>query len=85
MAGVGKPIVVDEAGAAAIRWPRRCINNMEVIDGINRAILALTNLMGEAIMAKGASAAVRFSMAAAAAGGTGATTTLDAKLELLQK
>ncbi len=83
-AGVGQPIVVDEADAAAMRQP--CfINNMEVIDGINRAIMALTKLIGEGVKAKGASAAVRVSTAAAATGGTGATTTLDTKLELLQK
>ncbi len=83
-AGVRQPIVVYEANAAAMRRPR-CINNMEVIDRINHAIMALTNLIGEAIRGKGASAAVRVSTAAAAAGGTGTTTTLNAKLESLQK
>jgi hypothetical protein len=84
-AGVGQPIIVDEADAVAMHSPHR-IDNMEVIDGINHAILASMNLIGEAIrMAKGASAAVKVSTVAAAAGGTSTTTTLDAKLELLQK
>jgi hypothetical protein len=84
IAGVGQPIVVDEADAAAMHWPCH-IDNMEVIDEINHAILALMNLIGEAIRAKGASAVVRVSTAAAVAGGTGDTRTDDAKLELLQK
>jgi hypothetical protein len=53
MAGVGAPIVNDEADAAVMR-PPNCIDNMEVIDGINRAILQLTMMIGEAIRARGA-------------------------------
>jgi hypothetical protein len=84
MAGVGQPIVVDEANTAAICWPHH-INNIEVIDGINHAIMASANMIEEAIRAKGTTAAARVAMATAAASGTGAMTTLDAKLELLQK
>jgi hypothetical protein len=81
---VGQPIVVDEANAAVMHWPH-CIDNMEVIDRINHAILASTNMIGEVIRAKGAMAAARVAMANAAAGRTGAAATLDTKLELLQK
>jgi hypothetical protein len=59
-AGVGQPVVVDEANAAAMRRPRR-IDNMEIINGINPAIMASTNLIGEAIRVKGTSAAARVS------------------------
>jgi hypothetical protein len=81
---VGQPIVVDEANAAVMHWPH-FIDNMEVIDRINHAILASTNMIGEVIRAKGAMAAGRVAMANAAAGGTGAAATLDTKLEFLQK
>ena len=81
---VGQPIVVDEANAAVIHWPH-CIDNMEVIDRINRAILASTNMIREVIRAKDATAATRVAMANAAADRTGAAATLNAKLELLQK
>jgi hypothetical protein len=81
---VGQPIIVDEANAAVMHWTH-CIDNMEVIDRINRAILASTNMIREVIRAKGATAAARVAMANAAAGGTGAAATLNVKLELLQK
>jgi hypothetical protein len=58
---------------------------MEVIHSINHAILASTNMIGEAVRAKGAMAVARGATASAAAGGTGMATTLDAKLELLHK
>ncbi len=83
-AGVGQPIVVDEANAAAMRWPC-CIDNMEVIGRINHAILASTNMIKEAVRAKGATAAARVATAAAVAGRTVTMTTLDANLESLQK
>ncbi len=69
--GVGQPIVVDEANAAVMRWPH-CIDNMEVINRINREILASTNMIGEVIRAKDATAAARVAMANAAADGTSA-------------
>ncbi len=75
MAGVGAPIIVDEADAAAMRHPR-CINNMEVIDGTNRAILQLS-MIGEALKVRGA--------AAVAEGGTGRAAAANCKLELLLK
>ena len=54
-AGVGAPIVVNEADAAAMRRPRH-LDNMEVIDGINCAILHSTAMIGEALKARGAAA-----------------------------
>jgi hypothetical protein len=84
MVGVGQPIVVDEADAAAMRWPC-CIDNTEVIDGINCAIMASTTMIGKAIKAKGAMALAWVAMATATTGGTSVTRTLDAKLESLQK
>jgi hypothetical protein len=50
--GVGQPIIVNKANAAAICWPHH-IDNMEVIDGINCAILQLAAMIGEAISARG--------------------------------
>jgi hypothetical protein len=76
-AGVGAPIVSDEANAAATRCPC-CIDNIEVIDRINCAILQQSMAMiGEAIWARGA--------VAVAAGGTGRVAAADGKLELLHK
>jgi hypothetical protein len=75
-AGVGAPIIVDEADAAAMRHPHR-LDNMEVIDGINHAILQLTMMFGEALKAR--------VMAAVAANGTGGAAAADCKLELLLK
>jgi hypothetical protein len=51
MAGVGAPIVVNEADTAAMRCPHR-LNNMEVIDGINCAILQSMMMIGEALKAR---------------------------------
>jgi hypothetical protein len=48
--GVGQPIVVDEAVAVAICCTRH-VNNMDDIDGINRAMLEATKLIGKAISA----------------------------------
>jgi hypothetical protein len=76
MAGVGAPIVVDEADAAAMRRPR-CLDNMEVIDGINCSILQLTTMIGEALKARG--------VVAVAANGTGGAAEADCKLESLLK
>ena len=50
-AGVGQPIVVDKADAAAMRRPRR-IDNIEVIDCLNRAMLKTTTMIGEALRAR---------------------------------
>ncbi len=75
-AGVGASIVVDETEAAAMRRPRR-LDNMEVIDGINCAIIHLTTMIGEALKARGA--------AAVAANGTGGAAAADCKLESLLK
>jgi hypothetical protein len=47
-AGVGAPIIVDEADAAAMSRPRHT-DNMEVIDGINHAILQSMSMIGEAL------------------------------------
>jgi hypothetical protein len=57
---------------------------MEVINGISCTILAVTNMIGEAIRARGM-AAVRGAMAAVVVGGTGAAITINAKLESLHK
>jgi hypothetical protein len=76
MAGVGAPIVVNEADAAAMHHPHR-LNNMGVIDGINHAILHSTTMIGEALKARGA--------VEVAANGTGGATVADRKLELLLK
>ena len=50
--GWRQPIVVDEADATAMRRTRR-IDNIEAIDGLNRAMMATTNMIGEAIRARG--------------------------------
>ena len=76
-AGVGQPIVVDEADATAMRRTRR-IDNIEAIDGLNRAMMATTKLIGEAIRARGER------MAAAGGRGDGGGD-LDRKLESLHK
>jgi hypothetical protein len=77
--GVGQPIIVNEADTAAMHWPR-CIDNMEVIDGINRAILQLTAMIREAISARGCCPPP------AAAGNAAAyVPTVNSKLELLYK
>jgi hypothetical protein len=76
-AGVGQPIVVDEADATAMRWTR-CIDNIEAIDGLNRAMMATTNMIGEAIRMRGER------MAAAGGRGDGGDD-LDRKLESLHK
>jgi hypothetical protein len=75
--GVGQPIVVDEANATAMRRTRR-IDNIEAIDGLNRAMMATTNLIGEAIHTRGER------MAAAGGRGYGGGD-LDRKLESLHK
>jgi hypothetical protein len=75
-AGVGAPIVVDEADAAVMRHPCH-LNNMEVIDGINRTILQLTSMIGEALKVRGEMAV--------AVGGTGGAAAANCKLELLLK
>ncbi len=75
-AGVGAPIIVDEADAAAMCCTHH-IDSMEVIDGINCTILQLTAMIGEAIRVRGA--------AAMAAGGTGGAAAADCKLEMLLK
>ncbi len=51
-AGVGQPIIVDKANTAAMHRPH-FINNLEVIDGINCAILQSPEMIGEAISARG--------------------------------
>ncbi len=76
-AGVGAPIVVDEADTAAMHCPR-CLINMEVIDGINCAILHLTTMIGEVLKARGATA-----VATNGTGGGGVAA--DCKLESLLK
>ncbi len=73
---VGVPILVDETNTAVMHHPR-CIDNMDMIDGINRAILQSTAMIGEAIRARGG--------AAVAAGGTGEVAAANCKLELLLK
>jgi hypothetical protein len=79
MVGVGLPIIVNEADAAAMHRPR-CIDNMEVSDGINRAILQSTAMIGEAISARGCCPPL-------AAAGNAATyvPSINSKLELLHK
>ena len=52
-AGVGPPIVIDDAKATAMHWPC-CIDNMEVINGIN---FDSTAMLRDAIMARGHAAA----------------------------
>ena len=47
-AGVGAPIVVDETDAAGMRHTRR-VDNMDAIDGINRAMLEATKLIASTI------------------------------------
>jgi hypothetical protein len=77
-AGVGQPVVVDESNAAAMRRPCR-IDNIDVIDGLNRAILQSTQKIGEALQNQGV-------MAAAAGIGSGSEAVdLDLKLESLHK
>ncbi len=75
-AGVGAPIVVDEADAAVVHHPR-CIDNMEVINGINCTNLQSMAMIREAIRARGAAAAVT--------GRIGGAAVADCKLELLLK
>jgi hypothetical protein len=75
-AGVGQPIVVNEADAAAMRRPRR-IDNIDVIDGLNRAMLETTTMIWEALRAR-----------CGRRGGGGfeaAENSLDRKLESLHK
>jgi hypothetical protein len=50
-AGVGQPIMVDKAEAAAMHCTC-CVNNMDAIDGIKRAMLEATKLIGKAINAR---------------------------------
>jgi hypothetical protein len=51
--GVGQPIIiVNEANAASMHLPCQ-INNMEVIDGLNRAILETTTRIEEVIRERG--------------------------------
>ncbi len=73
---MGAPIVVNEAEAAATHCPRH-IYNMEVIDGINQAIIQSTSMIGEALKARGAAVVVE--------GRTGRAEVADRKLELLPK
>jgi hypothetical protein len=47
-AGVGDPIVVDDVDAAAMRRTRR-VDNMDAIDGINRAMLEATKMIASTI------------------------------------
>ena len=47
-AGVGAPIVVNETDAAGMRRNRR-VDNMDAIDGINRAMLEATKLIASTI------------------------------------
>ena len=47
-AGVGGPIVVDDVDAAAMRRTRR-VDNMDAIDGINRAMLEATKMIASTI------------------------------------
>ncbi len=76
-AGVGQPIVVDEADATAMR--RTChIDNIDAIDGLNRAMMETTNMIGEAICMRGKR------MAAVGGIGVGGGDP-DLKLELLHK
>jgi hypothetical protein len=75
--GVGQPIVIDEANATAMRRTHR-ISNIVAIDGLNRAMMATTNMIGEAICARGKR------MAAAGGRGDGGGD-LDHKLESLHK
>jgi hypothetical protein len=83
--GVGQPIVANKGKAAVMHWPY-CINNIKIIGGINCAILASTNMIGEAaIRAIGTAAARSAKAAVAATGRTGAATTINSKLELLHK
>lgn len=51
-AGVRQPIIVDEANATAMRRTRH-IDNIDAIDGLNRAMMETTNMIGEAIRARG--------------------------------
>jgi hypothetical protein len=50
-AGVGQPIVINEANAAVMRRPR-CIDNIDVINGLNRAMLETTTMIREALLAR---------------------------------
>ncbi len=75
-AGVGQPIVVNETDAAAMHRPW-CINNIDVIYGLNRAILETTTMIGEALCARsGRGGDVGFKTA---------ENSLNCKLELLHK
>jgi hypothetical protein len=78
-AGVGQPIIVYEANAAEILQPR-CINNMEVIDGINHAILHSTVMIEEAIRAR-----ERCPPPVAAGNAAAYVPTINSKLESLHK
>ncbi len=78
MAGVGQPIIVDKANAAAMCWPRR-INNMEVFNGLNWTILQSTAIIGEMIRARGAT------VAAGERGRGGEAVEANCKLELRHK
>jgi hypothetical protein len=50
--GVGQPIVVDQADATAMH--RTCrMDNIDTIDGLNRAMMETTNMIGEVIRARG--------------------------------
>jgi hypothetical protein len=75
-AGVGAPIIVDEADTAAMRHPCR-MANMELIDSINCTILQLTSMIREALKARVA--------AAAADGRTSGAAAADHKLKSLLK
>ena len=79
MVGVEQPIIVDKANAAAMHW-LFCIDNIEVIDGINCAILQSTKMIGEAISAR------EHHPPPVAAGNAAAyVPTINSKLELLHK
>jgi hypothetical protein len=81
--GVGQPIIVDKANAAAILWP--CwIDNIKVIDCLNRAMLEMM-MMHEVLHAQGVVMAVSTEGRRGRRGGEGAGDCLNHKLELLPK
>ena len=79
-AGVGQPFVVDEADAAAMRRPRR-IDNMDAIDGLNRAMNDTVRMIAESLGARARGTAT----AAAGRDGGGESAEIDRKLESLHK
>jgi hypothetical protein len=70
---------VDKGNAAAMHWPH-CIDNMEVIDGINCAIFQSTLMIREAISARG-----HCPPPVAAGNAAAYVLTSNSKLELLHK